>query len=85
MNKAAEFLIKESLFIKHQPVESVSCFICRLWVQFDSVLAKLILFVGFPCTFLIPLFLVRNFCFGVFLTSKYFKFTFVFEQRLVTD
>ena len=68
-----KFLIKESSFINHQPEKSASCFICRVWVHFDSVLAKLVLFVSFPCTFLIPLFLVRNFCFGVFLTSSYFS------------
>ena len=40
-------------------------------MHFDSVFAKLILFVGFQCTFIIPLFLVRNFCFGVFFTSSF--------------
>ena len=53
-------------------------------MHFDPVTAKLVLFVGFQCTFLIPLFWVRNFCFGVFWTSTYFfiwKFLVIIVQR----
>ena len=74
MNKPAEFLIKESLFIKHQPVEGVSCFICQFWVHFYQVMAKLLLFVGFSCTLLIPLFLVRNIFLEFFLLLNTFLF-----------